>query len=125
MASECRHNNISFYYRIFMSLPSSLSLSLLFIIVDTSCVTDATRSVYYGDVNHTRTGSTCVAWKDVQLNWTYATPLTFPDKDLASSGNKCRNPDGKPGGPWCYTDTTGSWEYCSIPVCSECLLYPS
>ena len=32
--------------------------------------------------------------------------------------NFCRNPDGEPKGPWCYTtDPDERWEYCDIPGC--------
>ena len=42
----------------------------------------------------------------------------FPEADLASAKNYCRNPDGVPGGPWCYTiDKNKRWEYCDVPLC--------
>ncbi len=35
-------------------------------------------------------------------------------------GNKCRNPDGDPRGPWCITDLeTSRLEYCEIRVCGK------
>ena len=41
----------------------------------------------------------------------------YPNSDLTS--NYCRNPDGEPNGPWCYTtDSKKRWEYCGIPKCS-------
>ena len=34
--------------------------------------------------------------------------------------NFCRNPDGEPGGPWCYTtDPQVRWAYCGVPKCVE------
>jgi hypothetical protein len=52
---------------------------------------------------------------------------------IGDDNNFCRNPDGKPGGAWCYTntntaDTTDStnptdadflWEYCDVPYCKN------
>jgi hypothetical protein len=54
---------------------------------------------------------------------------------IGDDNNFCRNPDGKPGGVWCYTnttfvttDTTDStnstdavflWEYCDVPYCKN------
>lgn len=41
---------------------------------------------------------------------------------LRNSRNYCRNPDGEPGGPWCYTnDRNKRWEYCNIPSCRKIL----
>ena len=39
---------------------------------------------------------------------------SYPNSDLTS--NYCRNPDGEPQGPWCYTKM--GWEHCGIPKCS-------
>ena len=45
--------------------------------------------------------------------------IRFPDLDVATASNFCRNPDGREGGPWCYTDTSSGpeWEFCHIPFC--------
>ena len=42
----------------------------------------------------------------------------FVTDNLEAEGNYCRNPDGKEGGPWCYTtDKDVLWEYCDISFC--------
>lgn len=47
--------------------------------------------------------------------------IFFPDYDLSKAGKKCRNPDGDPGGPWCYVENEGNStiekDYCDIPLC--------
>ncbi len=44
----------------------------------------------------------------------------FPSRRLDDESNYCRNPDAKPGGPWCYTtDHNTPWEYCDIPYCAS------
>ena len=46
-------------------------------------------------------------------------PERFPDVSVEAASNYCRNPDGKPEGPWCFTDDPFvEWEYCDIPACS-------
>ncbi|CAG0886684.1 unnamed protein product [Darwinula stevensoni] len=50
----------------------------------------------------------------------------FPDL-LSDTHNYCRNPNAKPGGPWCYIQDSGEsgieWEYCDVPFCA--LEYPN
>jgi len=42
----------------------------------------------------------------------------FPDVNASMAENYCRNPDGRDGGPWCFTNTAETeWEYCDIPDC--------
>ncbi|CAG0901995.1 unnamed protein product [Darwinula stevensoni] len=53
-------------------------------------------------------------------------PPPFPDL-LSDTHNYCRNPNAKPGGPWCYIQDSGEsgieWEYCDVPFCA--LEYPN
>ena len=72
---------------------------------------------YTGNVAITKSGKVC-------QQWTSQTPhrhskTRFPDKTIEEAGNKCRNPDFGPEGPWCYTvDPKVRWEYCDVPLCS-------
>ena len=55
-----------------------------------------------------------------------STPENYPDAGLFA--NRCRNPDGRSDGPWCYTsDPTVEWEPCEVPSCPckivSCFLY--
>lgn len=66
----------------------------------------------------TISGRTCQDW-----NSQYPHKHEQTDKImLRNSRNYCRNPDGEPGGPWCYTnDRNKRWEYCNIPSCRKIL----
>ena len=72
-----------------------------------------------GFQSRTNTGYDCAAWNDESVH----EHKVKPDGD--ANHNYCRNPDGGPGGPWCYVnEETGSddkWDYCPIDKCSsEC-----
>jgi hypothetical protein len=57
----------------------------------------------------------------------------FPEGSRRKAKHRCRNPDGDPGGPWCYVrkeieeemegeeEDEGSVkrDYCNIPFCDE------
>jgi integrin beta 3 len=45
-------------------------------------------------------------------------PPRYPNSGLGDH-NFCRNPDGEPGGPWCYNShgTKPRWRYCPVPDC--------
>ena len=42
----------------------------------------------------------------------------FLDGSLEGAVNYCRNPNNRPGGPWCYTDDEYRWEYCPVELCT-------
>ncbi|XP_005410270.1 PREDICTED: hepatocyte growth factor-like protein isoform X3 [Chinchilla lanigera] len=71
---------------------------------------------YRGTVTRTVGGLLCQSWN-----------LKFPNdhkyKPTPQNGleeNFCRNPDGDPGGPWCYTtDSTVRFQSCGIKSCRE------
>lgn len=64
---------------------------------------------YSGGVSWTQYGKPCIFWD------TYGRRGT---NHFYYKHNYCRNPDRKPGGPWCYHDFN-SWSYCDIPECSS------
>ena len=77
-------------------------------------------SDYIGNIAMTKTSKTCQRWKDQVPH-----PHSFSaDPSVLDAGNKCRNPDKKDGGPWCFTsDPDTEWEFCDIPLCSgKCFL---
>ena len=77
---------------------------------------------YTGSITHTASGYECQPWVD-------QTPHKhdegrfdneFPDDNISSANNFCRNPYMDPKGPYCYTKYLyKKWEYCNIPMCSE------
>ena len=70
---------------------------------------------YAGALTTSGSGATCVNWLSVDSS--NVDPDGFPDYSLVDASNYCRNPDNRDGGPWCYTDTSGSWESCDLPKC--------
>ena len=59
----------------------------------------------------TTSGRTCQQWT-AQSPHTHSIDDNDPSKGIGSH-NYCRNPDGEPGGIWCYTtDANKRWEYC-------------
>ncbi|XP_071943746.1 uncharacterized protein [Antedon mediterranea] len=72
---------------------------------------------YRGNVAITKNGRVC-------QQWTSKTPHSHsvvqdPDKGIGDH-NLCRNPDGKAGGPWCYTnDADTELEYCDVGEVNE------
>lgn len=67
---------------------------------------------YRGCANKTKSGRKCQKWT---VQWPHKhsrTPGRYRGKGLGNH-NYCRNPDGEPGGIWCYTnDRRKRWEYC-------------
>lgn len=64
-------------------------------------------------------GHTCLQWsspeaKALSKNKEFAPEVSLP-------GNKCRNPDGDPEGPWCYVEVSGNVtvDYCDLELCGK------
>jgi len=74
---------------------------------------------YGGNVNVTKSGYACSKWSDVQDS--PAVDSKFPDGGRQAAGNRCRNPTGDPGGPWCYSSVDGAIvpDYCDISGCDD------
>ena len=90
--------------------------TVLFHIVLTDCKTTPTALDYAGDLNSAKSGATCVRWDTAIVAFD---PEQFPDANLVDAANFCRNPDRKPDGVWCFTDSdNGQWEYCDLPLCT-------
>ena len=66
-----------------------------------------------GRMNTTRRGFNCQNW---QKNYPHEVKI----KPINADHNYCRNPEGDPRGPWCYTTSEVKWDYCFIPQC-ECV----
>ncbi len=76
------------------------------------------QSDYRGDISTTVGGYTCQNWESQTPHRHSRTAANYPDKGLGAH-NYCRNPDGEPGGAWCYTtDPVKRWGYCDVPSCT-------
>ncbi|CAH1786991.1 unnamed protein product, partial [Owenia fusiformis] len=76
---------------------------------------------YNGERTSTASSKSCQRWDS---QWPHShppySPTDFPERNLTAVANKCRNPDGRPNGPWCYTtDPATILEYCDVKLC-EC-----
>ncbi|CAH1776938.1 unnamed protein product [Owenia fusiformis] len=87
----------------------------------TKCKATSKGREYVGTKSTTLKGHTCQRWdSQTPHSHTRNNPDNFPEKTLADAANYCRNPDGEPGGPWCYTTNPGErFEYCGIPFCND------
>ncbi|CAH1777248.1 unnamed protein product [Owenia fusiformis] len=76
---------------------------------------------YVGVMGRSKNGYRCQRWtSQTPHNHSQYDHTHFPDNSVADAQNFCRNPDGKPGGPWCFTILRDIvWDYCEIPRC-EC-----
>ncbi|XP_039272402.1 plasminogen-like [Styela clava] len=84
---------------------------------ETCFATEDKGASYRGQISITKTGRICQRWDSQTPHAHTRTTCTYALAGL--DNNHCRNPDGEPGGPWCYTtDPNTRWEYCAIPECS-------
>ncbi|XP_072017444.1 alkaline phosphatase-like [Amphiura filiformis] len=81
---------------------------------DPECYTYPGGKDYRGNSNITIWGGECQSWTAQEPHQHDRTPENFPGYDLGDH-NYCRNPDGEPNGPWCYTtDPNTRWAYCLV-----------
>jgi len=82
-------------------------------------------SEYAGALSKTLSGRKCLKWKDLSSHAISIKDADrFPDDSLDGAFSYCRNPDRKPGGPWCYyDDKPSSWEHCNLLLCSGCIMF--
>ncbi|KAK2917286.1 prothrombin [Channa argus] len=88
------------------------------------CISGTGKS-YEGQINITISGRECQHWRH-----SFPHPIirefnaSAPNSTLKE--NFCRNPDNRPGGPWCYTkDPTVQKETCKVPKCGEVFVPPT
>ncbi|XP_065064814.1 uncharacterized protein LOC135691020 [Rhopilema esculentum] len=81
------------------------------------CKTTVDGRDFRGTVNKTVGGHTCQHWNvHKPHSHRQLTAKTHPWEGLEE--NYCRNPDGEPDGPWCYTTSKSvRWDYCDVPTC--------
>lgn len=79
---------------------------------------------YTGDLAVTLGGHTCLQWSAAEAQ------ALSKNKEFISEvtlqGNKCRNPDNDPEGPWCYVRVSGNVtvDYCDLELCGKYYKYP-
>lgn len=79
---------------------------------------------YGGNVNVTKSGYACSKWSEVHED-PFTADSKFPDGGRSAAGNRCRNPTGDPGGPWCYAsvDSATVPDYCETSGCDDGVCY--
>ena len=83
---------------------------------DHTCKTSSLGKYYMGNASTTKTGRQCIPWSEV-LDERHS-DYRFPDDTIRDLSNRCRNPDRKILGPWCYYSTDmDDWDYCDVPLC--------
>jgi len=93
--------------------------------VPSGCKKTKMGTEYNGRLAVTKNNHQCQRW-DAQSPQKHSrtNAAKYPDATLTDAANYCRNPDGEPNGPWCYTtDPNKRWESCDVPMCppdTEC-----
>uniref|UniRef100_A0A671UHK5 Prothrombin n=1 Tax=Sparus aurata TaxID=8175 RepID=A0A671UHK5_SPAAU len=74
---------------------------------------------YVGDLAVTLGGHTCLLWSSPEAKALSQDKEFIPEVGLP--GNKCRNPDNDPEGPWCYVRVNGNVtvDYCDLHLCEN------
>lgn len=74
---------------------------------------------YTGDLAVTMGGHTCMQWASKEAVALSKGKEFIPEVPLL--GNKCRNPDDDPEGPWCYVEISGNVtiDYCDLDICGK------
>ncbi|XP_056444820.1 prothrombin [Gadus chalcogrammus] len=74
---------------------------------------------YSGDVSVSLGGHACLDWASPRARARSVKMQFIPEVRLP--GNKCRNPDDDPEGPWCFVEVYGnvSVDYCDLQLCDE------
>lgn len=129
----CGCNDFDRFHPLFMSLVTSVTSPRLILIpgeifvpptltpkhfktVQSSCISNYGVD-YIGDLDVSAGGHACLQWSSPE-----ATALSQNkdfNPDISLPGNKCRNPDKDPEGPWCYVNASGKVivDYCDLPLC--------
>ena len=77
-------------------------------------------SDYIGDVQISKHGKLCGRWD--YGGWRPGDHYQHNDEYKEWEHNKCRNPDNKPGGAWCFLDDGEDgmrWDYREWDYCSQ------
>ena len=89
----------------------------MYLIVD-KCKKTVAGQEYRGIVSQTKKGVECQRWDSKERVPRGITPNTH--RQFGLDENFCRNPDGEPEGPWCYTTSPEKrWDYCDVPLCGK------
>ncbi|XP_038159173.1 prothrombin [Cyprinodon tularosa] len=77
---------------------------------------------YIGDLSVTLGGHTCLPWSSPEAVARSRDKEFIPEVEL--QGNRCRNPDNDPEGPWCYVEVSGNItvDYCDLELCDDPLI---
>lgn len=80
---------------------------------------------YAGDLDTTVGGHACLQWSLPKVKALSKDKEFIPE--VALPGNKCRNPDNDPEGPWCYVEVSGNMtiDYCDLELCGKYNEYKS
>ena len=91
--------------------------------MDSNCIDERNGGfTYAGTVNHTIDGTPCQRWDTATPHAHSQGAQYFPEKNLSTVENYCRNPDREIKA-WCYTMDPGKrWQFCDVPYCGNLII---
>jgi len=104
-------------------LPVSMFVVCAFTLENECTYNDPRAVEYMGKKRMNEENMTCIMWSAQR-----AYPAShFPDADLFSAENFCRNPKPFYSKSWCYSsqDAARKWGYCALRQCGRCLILAS
>ena len=119
---HCKGTRSLLYIVLAVACFGCLTVGICGFAVDNECTYNDPRAIeYMGKKQTDELNTTCILWSDQRAY----RASHFPDADLLSAVNFCRNPKPVDSKAWCYTsqDAPRKWGYCALRQCGNVHMY--